>query len=203
VELLRCLQHDERVPFRAAVLLALLCGLRLGEVGGLYFDDVNWDEATINIERALHYTPGKGNYLDLPKSDAGVRIITLPPGMLLLLRSAQEYHTEVAALIGDRWHGDGRIICSWDGGPLHHDTPSKWFRAFADKHGFEDITFHQLRATHASLLFANNLDAIAVATRMGHSDPATTLRNYGASYRLRDQQAAEIMQSLLNTTDKT
>jgi hypothetical protein len=38
---------------------------------------------------------------------------------------------------------------------------------------------------------------------MGHSDPATTLRNYGASYRLRDQQAAEIMQSLLNTTDKT
>lgn len=198
VQLLRCLSREESLPFRCAVLLALLCGLRLGEVGALELSDVDWEECTIDIHRALKYTPDKGNYVGDPKSDAGRRTVDLPAGMMALLEETRKYHEEAAAFLGDRWRGCGRIICAWDGTPVHHDTPSKWFRKFADANGFTGVRFHDLRHTHATLLFASNIDAVAVASRLGHEDASTTLRVYAHAIRRRDLESAAAMQRLLD-----
>ncbi len=208
VQLLRCLAKEESLPFRCSVLLALLCGLRLGEVGALELSDVDWDECTIDIQRALKYTPEQGNFVGDPKSDAGRRTIDLPAGMMALLEETRKYHEEAAAFLGDRWRGCGRIISAWDGTPVHHDTPSKWFRKFADKNGFEGVRFHDLRHTHATLLFASNIDAVAVASRLGHEDASTTLRIYAHAIRRRDMESAAAMQRLLDAaltpeTDQT
>ena len=56
VELLRCLHDEPNMCYRAALLLALLCGLRLGEVGALRLSDVDWVHGTIDISHALKYT---------------------------------------------------------------------------------------------------------------------------------------------------
>ena len=197
VQLLRCLAKEESLPYRCAVLLALLCGLRLGEVGALELSDVNWDECTIDIQRALKYTPEKGSFVGDPKSEAGRRTIDLPAGMMALLEETRKYHEDAAAFLGDRWRGCGRIISAWDGTPLHHDTPSKWFRKFADKNGFQGVRFHDLRHTHASLLFASNIDAVAVASRLGHEDASTTLQVYAHAIRRRDLESAAVMQRLV------
>lgn len=197
VELLRCLALDDRMSFRCAVLLALLCGLRLSEVGALRLEDVDWEHGTINVSRALNYTPALGNYIDGTKSEAGERVVTLPAGMMALLYETRKYHQEMAQLLGDRWRGEGRIVCNWDGTPMHHDTPSKQFRKFADAHGFEGVRFHDLRHTHASILLANNIDAVAVASRIGHSDASTTLRVYAHAFRRRDVESGLIMQDLI------
>lgn len=202
VQLLRCLAQEESLPFRCAVLLALLCGLRLGEVGALELSDIDWDECTIDIHRALKYTPAKGNFIGDPKSDAGRRVIDLPAGMMALLEETRYYHEDAARFLGDRWRGCGRIICAWDGTPLHHDTPSKQFRKFADAHGFEGVRFHDLRHTHATLLFASNIDAVAVASRLGHEDASTTLKVYAHAIRRRDIESAEAMQRLLDAADQ-
>jgi site-specific recombinase XerD len=60
------------------------------------------------------------------------------------------------------------------------------------------VRFHDLRHTHASLLLANNVDAVAVASRLGHSDAETTLREYAHALRKRDLAAAEVMQQLFS-----
>lgn len=198
VQLLRCLAQEESLPFRCSVLLALLCGLRLGEVGALRLQDVNWDDCSIDISRAVHYTPATGSFFGDPKSEASARTVDLPPGMMALLEETRLYHEEAKRLIGDRWRGDGLIVSAWDGTPLHKDTPSKQWRKFADKHGFEGIRFHDLRHSHASILFANNLDAVAVATRMGHASADTTLRIYAHALRRRDRESAAAMQALLD-----
>lgn len=197
VELLRLVGRDPRMNFRVAVFLALLCTLRLGEVDGLSFADIDYKRGGIYIQRALKYTPELGNYLGAPKSEAGERFVQLPIGMLIMLRETEKYYKDIKAKLGDRWRGTGRIICNWDGTPVSHDTPSKWFRAFADANGFDGVTFHKLRSAHASILFANNIDALLVAYRMGHEDPVTTYRNYGSVFRANDIQAADIMQHLL------
>ena len=197
VQLLRCLSLEESLPFRCAVLLALLCGLRLGEVGGLNLADVNWEDCSIDIQRALKYTPEEGSFLGDPKSEAGRRTIDLPAGMMALLEETRKYHEDAAAALGDRWRGCGRIVSAWDGTPVHHDTPSKWFRKFADANGFEGVRFHDLRHTHATLLFANNIDAVAVASRLGHEDASTTLRIYAHAIRRRDRESAAAMQNLI------
>lgn len=197
VELLRQLQTVESLSYRCAVLLALTCGLRLGEVDGLYFSDVNWKRCGIDISRALKYTGQTGAILDDTKTPSSTRFITLPAGMMALLDETRLQHQDRALLLGDRWRGDGRIVCSWDGSPMHHDTPSKWFRKYARAHGF-DVTFHQLRHTHATLLFASNIDAVAVASRLGHTKADTTLRIYAHAIKSRDLASANAMQDLLD-----
>lgn len=198
IDLLRKLANEESLPFRCAVLLALLCGLRLGEVGALRLEDVNWEDSSIKITKSLKYTPEEGNFIGAPKSEDSVRVVDLPPGMMALLEETRRYHEEAAEKLGDRWYGCGRICCNWDGRPYHHDTPSKQFRKFADANGFKGVHFHDLRHTHATLLFANNIDAVSVASRMGHADASTTLRIYAHALRQRDRDSANAMQNLIN-----
>lgn len=198
VELLRALQDEENMSFRCAVLLALTCGLRLGEVGALTWSDVNWKKCSIDISKAAKYTPEWGSFVGTTKSESSDRTITLPAGMMALLDETQKYQQHLAQLMGDRWHGVGRIVCNWDGAPLHHDTPSKQFRKFADKHGFEGVRFHDLRHTHATLLFASNIDAVAVASRLGHAKADTTLRTYAHALKRRDEDSAIAMQAILD-----
>lgn len=194
VELLRCLEAEDSMSFRSAVMLALLCGLRLSEVGGLTWADVDFDQCTITISRGLNYTPAMGNYIDTPKSEDSERTIDLPAGMMTMLEETRSQQEEHAVMLGNRWRGIDRIVCSWDGTPYHHDTPSKQFRKFADRHGYQGIRFHDLRHSHATLLLANNIDAVAVAHRLGHASPDTTYRYYAHAIRSRDVASAQTMQ---------
>ena len=198
VQLLRCLALEESMPFRAAVLLALLCGLRLGEVGALRLQDIDWQNCAIDITRALHQTPETGAFYGDTKTEAGHRSISLPPGMMALLEETRQYHLDAQRVLGDRFHENGLIVCAWDGRPLHKDTPSKQWRKFADANGFHGVRFHDLRHSHATILFASNIDAVAVATRLGHASADTTLRIYAHAVRRRDQESADAMQRLLD-----
>ncbi len=197
VELLRCLKAEPNMCYRAAVLLALTCGLRLGEVGDLKLSDVDWKRGTIDVSRALKYTPRAGSFVGDPKTESSVRPVTLPAGMMALLHETREYQEDCRRLVPHLWKGEGWIVHGWDGRQLHHDTPSKWFRKFADKNGFEGVRFHDLRHTHASILLANNIDVVAVASRIGHSDASTTLRIYAHALARRDKEAAKAMDQLL------
>lgn len=183
-----------------AVLLAMLCGLRLGEVAELRWSDLDWDQHTISVTRALKYTPETGSFAAAPKSDAGERPVTLPAAMMPILQQLRYQRTVDAISAGDAgkaWHGAHYILYSRTGDRLHHDTPSKWFRAYADAHGYPQLTFHDLRHVHASLLLANNIDVVSVAARMGHSDPSITLRVYSYALPARDHDAAAYFDRLL------
>lgn len=201
VALLRCLGDEPNMCYRAALLLALLCGLRLGEVGELKLSDVDWQRGTIDISRALKYTGISGSFVGDPKSEASQRVITLPAGMMVVLRETMAYQEECKRLAPGVWCGEGWIVHRWDGGQLHHDTPSKWFRRFADAHGFQGVRFHDLRHTHATILLANNIDVVAVAHRMGHDDPSVTLRTYAHALDRRDVDAARAFDQLFGGVD--
>jgi len=197
--LLLSISRDD-VRLLVAVLLAMLCGLRLGEVTELRWSDLDWDHRTIDITRALKYTPETGSYVAAPKSDAGARLISLPDAMMPILQQLRYQRTEDALdadEAGTEWKGAEHILYGRTGDRLHHDTPSKWFRAYADAHGHPQLTFHDLRHVHASLLLAHNIDVVSVAARMGHSDPSVTLRVYSYALPARDHDAAAYFDQLL------
>ena len=200
VELLRALSQEENMSYRCGVLLAVSCGLRLGEVDGLTWADVDFRRCSIDISKALKYTGRTGAFVGVTKTPDSERVITLPAGMMALLDETRSEQQDRARQLGDRWRGIGRIVCAWDGSPLHHDTLSKWFRRFATRNGF-DVTFHQLRHTHATLLFASNIDAVAIASRMGHKDASTTLRIYAHALKRRDADSAAAIQLLFDRAD--
>jgi integrase len=197
VALLRLIIEDAPQPLRLAVLLAMLCSLRLGEVGALKYSDVDWDAGTITVDCALKYTPATGAFIAETKTDAGDRVITLPPSMLRILREAMWNDVMEEEDDPDLWKGAGWIVRSRHGARVNKDTPSKWFRAFADAHGYRGVTFHDLRHIHASILLQHQVDLQSVSARMGHSDPAVTLRAYADAMPARDQEAAATMDRLL------
>lgn len=198
VQLLRCLADEEDLCFRAAVLLALLCGLRLGEVAALKFSDINWKKSTIDVSRAKKYTPATGSFIADPKTEASARVIALPAGMMEILRAAKAYSDDCADWARDVWVNEDWIIHGWNGAAVHKDTPSRWFRRFADRHGFQGFTFHGLRHTHASQLIASHVDVQMIASRLGHASPDTTLRIYAHEFRRSDAEAADAAQRLLD-----
>ena len=199
VALLQLIITEAETPLKLAVLLAMLCSLRLGEVGALKYYSVDWDAGTITVDRSLKYTPATGAFIAETKTDAGDRVITLPPSMIRILREAmwQDVMEEEEDL--EAWKGAGWIVHSRHGARVNKDTPSKWFRKFADAHGYHGLTFHGLRHVHASVLLQHHVDLQSVSSRMGHSDPSVTLRAYADAMPARDQEAAATMDQLLIT----
>ena len=199
VYLLSAIIQEAPQPLKLAVLLAMLCGLRLGEVGALRYTAVDWSAGTISISQALKYTPATGAFTEAPKTDAGDRVITLPPTMLRILRESLWADVMEEQDDPDAWKGARWIVHSRHGAQVNKDTPSKWFRAFADAHGFRGVTFHDLRHIHASILLAKHVDLPSVSARMGHSDPDVTLRVYADALAPDDLSAAETMDALITT----
>ena len=208
IRLIRALDElpEEDRCYRIAVLLALLCGLRLGEVTALRYTDVSWKKKTISIGRSRKYTSETGTFEADPKTDSAIRTIALPESMITLLQESrdQDLMDQIDYGIEDekakrpyRYHDRQMIIHSRFGAPMNKDTPSKWFRRFADEQGYPSTTFHDLRHAHASILVAHNVDIAAIASRMGHSDATVTLSTYTHPFAVHDRLAADILDKLL------
>ena len=200
VHLLKLIITEAPTPLKLAVLLAMLCSLRLGEVGALTYFNVDWNNCTITVDHALKYTPATGAFIAETKTEAGDRIVTLPPSMLKIMRDAMWDDVEEETDYPETWVGGNWIVHSRHGARVNKDTPSKWFRKFADAHGFQDVTFHDLRHIHASFLLQHHIDPVSVSSRMGHSDPSVTLKVYADAMPARDQDAAAAMDQLLITS---
>ena len=201
VALLQLIITEAETPLKLAVLLGMLCSLRLGEVGALKYSSVDWTAGTITVDRSLKYTPATGAFIEAPKTDAGDRVITLPPSMNRILKDARWQDVMEEEDDPEAWKGAGWIVRSRHGARVNKDTPSKGFRKFADAHGYQGLTFHGLRHVHASVLLQHHVDLQSVSSRMGHSDPAVTLRAYADALPARDQEAAATMDRLLITAD--
>ena len=200
IALLQLIITEARTPLKLAVILAMLCSLRLGEVGALKYTAVDWDAGTITVDRSLKYTPATGSFIEVPKTDAGDRVITLPPSMIRILRDAMWQDVMEEQDEPEAWKGANWIVHSRHGARVNKDTPSKWFRAFADAHGYQGVTFHGLRHIHATILLQHRIDLQSVSSRMGHADPSVTLRAYADAMPARDQDAAAAMDQLLITS---
>ena len=200
IALLQLIITEAETPLKLAVLLAMLCSLRLGEVGALKYSDIDWDAGTITVDRSLKYTTADGAFISETKTEAGDRVITLPPSMIRILHDAMWDDVMEAQDLPEKWKGAFWIVHSRHGARVNKDTPSKWFRAFADAHGYQGLTFHGLRHVHASVLLQHHVDLQSVSVRMGHSDPSVTLRAYADAMPARDQEAAATMDRLLLAT---
>ena len=200
IALLQLIITEASQPLRLAVLLAMLCSLRLGEVGALKYSDVDFDAGTITVDRSLKYTPATGAFVAETKTDAGDRVIMLPPSMIRILHDAMWDDVVESFDYPETWKGEFLIVHSRHGVRVNKDTPSKWFRKFADDHGYQGVTFHDLRHIHATFLLQHHVDLQSVSARMGHSDPSVTLKVYADAMPARDQDAAAAMDQLLITS---
>jgi len=185
------LLKQEDIRYHTMIALLVLTGCRRGELLGLQWEDIDWENKTIRIVRSSQYIGG-GTYITKePKTAAGKRVFTIPESAITLLKKYRVWQKEQRLLLGDIWENtDDRLFTSHTGGNLHPDTISKWFKKFVQKHNFPDVTIHNLRHTNASLLIAAGTDVVTVSKRLGHANPSITLNCYSHALPSNDIDAA-------------
>lgn len=188
LELLR----DEPVKWRTIMTFDLLSGLRRGELAGLRWQDVNFDDQTIAICQTSNYLPTKGVYVDTPKSATSNRPLRLSRSAFLLLLEYKEWQDAQRDKLGDAWRDeDGRVFTTDDGAPMFPDSISQWFTKFVKRTGLPKVTVHSLRHTYASLMIADGTPLVVVSHQLGHAQASTTANIYAHVIASAEAKAAQ------------
>ncbi|MFM2720469.1 tyrosine-type recombinase/integrase [Microbacterium mcarthurae (nom. nud.)] len=153
----------ENMParFSAAVRVAAWSGLRYGELFALSRQHISPDGLSIRVDRALENTPGRALRFGPPKSAASYRTIHLPSTV------AQELSKHMTEFAGEG--PDALVFGLPDGSPLPNVQLSRIFRRARRAIGRDDLTWHDLRHTGATLAYAAGASIPDVQRRLGHS----------------------------------
>lgn len=169
-----------------SILLEIYAGLRRGELLGLKWEYVDFENNQIVVSEALLEIGGKA-ITDTPKSDASKdRIIALPVSMMEALKAH-----------GEKTKCSEYVFPSRMGGSLHPRNFNRVLKILLDKAGIKKhIRVHDLRHTSASLLVKQNINPYVIQARLGHSDIRTT-QIYAHVVRESDIAAAKALECLL------
>lgn len=201
IQLLELLQNQPAC-YKTAVEVLLFTGMRRGELLGLIWSDIDFDNRTITIQRSLQYLPEMGVFTDDTKTKSSHRVIKAP---LTAIESLRKYRTEQRKLflrIGQSWDEGGQIFRTQNGEPMHPDTLTSWFRDFIKATDLPQIHIHSLRHTNATLQIANGVSVTTVAGNLGHSNANTTTKVYAHAIQSAAAASAEMMDNLLNPIKK-
>lgn len=176
------LTHDpEHYPI---FLLALHCGLRSSEIGGLQWGDISWHSRSISVRRAIV----RGHVTTL-KTESSERTVDCSDDLLRVLADLRRRRQKQALKSGTQ-------LCPWvftcrKGQPLGmNNVKARHFKRVLRKAGLRDLRFHDLRHSYASLLLAQGEPITYVANQLGHKNPGITLKIYSHWIPSESQQEA-------------
>lgn len=165
--LLDVLYHQTDRP-KAAVLLCLYTGLRLGEVCALKWEDIDGRNQMITVRRAVQriYVEGHRTKTILletaPKSTCSKREIPLPSAIFTILGDFEEKKEYIFG--GHK--------------PMEPRTMQNHFKQILAEAGVSDKNFHMLRHTFSTNCIEEGTDVKSLSELLGHSDVQITLNRY-------------------------
>ena len=181
--LLSILSDMEPAPFRTAVYIALLTGMRRGEICALRWEDVDLDAMEIRVRRSVGIGKG-GAYEKPPKTLSSIRVVPIPN---MLSEVLSWPHGGIYVLGGDAPYSPSRLTKEWQ----------SFARAFGISGNEGRCTFHDLRHTYATVAISGGADVRSVASILGHSSAAMTLDVYASSDAEAMRRAASIVGSAM------
>lgn len=190
----------EDTKYKVAIILTVFTGVRLGELMGLEWQDVDFKNGIISINRSSQYLADMGIFTKVPKTESSIREIAIPEFIISLLEEYKLWYEEKKSIYGELWTNSDRLFVQADGKPMHPSTISKWFVKYVGQIGLPVINFHGLRHTNASLLVAQNIDIAVISARLGHAQISTTLDFYVHPLLSHNRKAGYALENLLLPT---
>jgi integrase len=173
----------------AAARIALTSGLRVGEVCGLTWADVDTASGVLHVNKAVG-VGGGGAYVKAPKNPYSVRDVPLTPQLRAVLDARRAEVMAEAERLDVLPTPEQLASCYVIGGlDGQHVTPnviSREWGQLRDVLGVTDanghpLKFHDLRHTWATIAVQSGADIKSVSAIMGHADASMTLNTYASS----------------------
>lgn len=175
-QVLQVLETVRGTILETPTILGVGTGMRMGEVLGLRWSDVDLEKKTARISQSLQETR-EGIIFVPPKTHRSRRGVSLPEFVESALRQHRKEQSERRLIAGTAWKDFDLVIDRGDGQPLRTSSLSGRF-ASAMKRADINLTFHGLRHGHASLMLAAGVNLKVVSERLGHSTIGITADLY-------------------------
>lgn len=200
-KIMECLE-DEPLRLKVIIHLLIITGCRRGELAGLKWSKIDWDNNQIKIDTTRLYTPESGAYESTTKTHNS-RFIKVPQVTMDLLNEYKAEQERKRVLYGSAWMQSEFVIVRENGQPIHPDSISLWVSEFGKRHGIPRVHPHKFRHTMASLLYFGGMDSITISKRLGHAKVSTTTDIYSHIIKQADEAAGECIADAILPAKKT
>ena len=171
------------------IRLVLFTGLRLGELLGLRWEDLDMKASLLHVRRTLNRlnkvrkptVPGENRteiVIQPPKSQNSIRSIPLLPAVMQDLMNWRNIQRNDQAMAGDQYQDSGMVVTNPFGGFIEPRTFKDQYDQILALAGLRHFTFHALRHTFASRAMEQGMDAKTLSVLLGHASVSFTMDTY-------------------------
>lgn len=179
---------------------AIFTGMRISELVGLTWDDINFEERYISVNHQLQRSDKTGEYITVSTKNRTSRLIPISESMISLLREIKSKQAQRQLIAGEEWVGEGYVFTNDVGMHYAQPTIQHHMKKIARSAGFENLRFHDLRHTCAILAIQTGADIKSISDMLGHFSTAFTMDVYAdVSNTMRDQTRQRMEVAFKNT----
>ena len=204
--LIKTLENDK---MQGIILIALMCGLRLGEAMALTEKDINFNDSTININKSVRNAwTGERNKkgkktrefeVTIPKTKASIREVPLPGMLVPILKSTILKNKENKLKLGECYYDGGLIFCNENGTYIDSKKPTRHLKAALKKAGIDtDLHYHSLRHIFITNCISKDIPIKTVMDWVGHSDIKMTMLVYAEINKDKNKKEYEKINSMFD-----
>lgn len=192
---IKVLTKEEQSKFLEAIkghelellfILALGTGLRLGELLGLKWCDIDFKNNELTVQRSIQRVPiFEGDKIvkyevieQTPKTKNSNRTLPIPINIINKLKKYKKEQNQLILYIGEGYSNNNYILCDKLGNIIDEKKPGRNLKSILKKLEIEPMKFHALRHTYATRLFEAGVPPKTVQHLMGHADIQTTMNIY-------------------------
>ena len=187
----------EPINRRVLIHLLLITGARRGELLGLKWCNVDFENNRIYICNNILYSPDIGVYESTPKTKNSKRYISLPIETMQLLTEYKSWQDSRIEYFMGYYQDKDYVFAQDNGNPIHPDSVTDYLSKFSRKYNLPHINAHAFRHTMASLLYYNGADSVSISNRLGHAQVSTTANIYAHIINDADRKNAELLSGIL------
>lgn len=188
---LKLVDSTNDIKLSAMFRVLAYTGIRKGELQALNWDDIDFNNNTININKTLSINSEYKITVQTPKSKSSIRKISIDEQTKLILKRWKAKQRELFFSVGTRVKKHQPCFTEEvTNSYLYLNFMNDKLRKICKKHKFKEIKIHGFRHTHCSLLFESGFTIQEVQDRLGHSDLKTTMSIYAhVTEKQRDKMA--------------
>ncbi|MEG0372794.1 MAG: site-specific integrase [Enterococcus sp.] len=168
---LKALDDNDNLKQSAFLRILAMSGCRRGEILGLEWRSVNFEDNYISITQTLARGKNRRLYLELPKTKSSKREIPLDPKTMDMLKQWRLQQRKDLLMFGHNSIGKHQLVFSSmeTNSFIELATPRKWLHTILKRNNLRIITLHGLRHTAATMMLESGLTLKDVSDRLGHS----------------------------------